>query len=134
MNRNTRIFRVASLCSAAALLLVLSGCVVAFGHKGGPGVSAYSKGDWIQKQARQENRERAIAHHVEHAIESDPLLGDADISFRLHNFTVFLDGKLYDLANYVHAIKVVRSVPGVQSVKSRIKLNVTEIHLDTPPD
>lgn len=110
---------------AAALLLPLGGCVLAIGGNGDSGPETYTAGEWIQKQARASNQERALASRVAEALADDPLLNEADIEFRVNGNIVTLSGTIYSLATYQHAIEVVRKVDGVDTVTSRIELNVT---------
>ncbi|HET7370861.1 MAG TPA: BON domain-containing protein [Gammaproteobacteria bacterium] len=116
----------APLAAAAALLMLLSGCVLAIGTGDNSEPETYTAGEWIQKQARASNQERALAYRVAEAIANDPLLNEADIEFRINGDIVTLSGTVYSLATYRHAIETVHSVEGVETVTSRIELNVTQ--------
>ncbi|HET8551331.1 MAG TPA: BON domain-containing protein [Gammaproteobacteria bacterium] len=112
------------LAGAAALLMLLAGCVVALDGSSHP--KTYTTGQWIQHQAQQTNAERGLASRVVAAIDDDPLLSQMDIDVRVTDGVVTLTGQVFDLATYEHAIQVVEKVSGVQRVVSRIELDLGE--------
>ncbi|HET6725665.1 MAG TPA: BON domain-containing protein [Gammaproteobacteria bacterium] len=116
--------RAALLAGAASCLLLLGGCVVAFGE--GPHPKTYTTGQWMQQENQTDAEHRALASRVLAALHDDPLLSDADVSAQVSGHVVTLTGTLYDVPTLQHAIAVVQKVPGVQTVVSRIELDLVK--------
>jgi osmotically-inducible protein OsmY len=117
----------------AALSLLLGGCVVALGG-GHEKPKTSTRGQYIKKQNRLSHKKRALIARVLHAINTDPLLKDADLDARVTGHIVTLTGKLFDFASLEHAIKVVKGVNGVQSVVSRVEITVDKQSGDQQSD
>lgn len=102
--------RVLYAAALAALLLNLSGCVLALGEGGDNGSSSWSHSD----------DDSTLARAVRVRLDEDPLTKDSEITVSADHGRVYLDGVTSKPEALAKAVEIALNTPDVKSVRCHV--------------
>lgn len=110
------------LASLLAVMWLPMGCVIVVDGNGD--MDAGWASSWEAERDVQVEANKELARDVSRRLANDPLLESIDIEVAAKSGAVALHGRVPDTATLDHAVKIAAETPGVETVVSRLSVEV----------